>query len=145
MCRFNTTIDKVLEEHFGATGTAAVKAGGFFIDYLREGEVDPETDEVGPAPKVYEAVPSLEKVKEITTEYMLKFNESFKLLKMQLVFFADALEHMMRVTRLFGMPRGSGLLVGVGGSGKQSLTRLSAYIAQCSCTLRPLALISSPP
>ena len=128
---FNGAMDKILEDHFGAAGNNA-KTPVYFVDYLRPGDEDPETGEIGPAPKVYEMVPSLEEVKELTKEYMYKFNESFKLLKMDLVFFADALEHVMRVTRLFSLPRGSALLVGVGGSGKQSLTRLSAYIGQCT-------------
>ena len=62
---------------------------------------------------------------QILEEYNERYNP------MNLVLFDDALEHLTRVHRVIRMDQGHALLVGVGGSGRQSVARLAAFAAGC--------------
>jgi len=76
-------------------------------------------------------IPTVERIKNKCNEWQDKFNTDPKQKKkFDLVFFTYFMEHLMHVTRIINMKRSNGLLVGVGGSGKQSVTKLAAYIGR---------------
>eukprot|EP00959_Pyramimonas_sp_CCMP1952_P322112 6740247-Pyramimonas_sp.AAC.2 len=49
---------------------------------------------------------------------------------MKLTMFVDAIEHVSRISRVIRLPLGNALLLGTGGSGRQSLTKLAVYIEE---------------
>eukprot|EP00230_Micromonas_polaris_P000498 CAMPEP_0119208236 /NCGR_PEP_ID=MMETSP1327-20130426/486_1 /TAXON_ID=38833 /ORGANISM="Micromonas pusilla, Strain RCC2306" /LENGTH=4554 /DNA_ID=CAMNT_0007204705 /DNA_START=159 /DNA_END=13823 /DNA_ORIENTATION=- len=123
-------LSSITKETFGKEIGRETETRVFFVDFLREPTFDEETGEtIDSNPSFYESTVSLPSIKQVADAKMKIFNETSKALKLDLVLFDDALKHMMRIARLLAMDRGSALLVGVGGSGKQSLTRLAAYVS----------------
>lgn len=48
---------------------------------------------------------------------------------MNLVMFLDACDHVCRISRVIRQPLGNSFLLGVGGSGRQSLSRLATFMS----------------
>lgn len=61
-----------------------------------------------------------------------EYNNLPGLVKMNLVLFKDAIKHITRIIRVISQPCGHMLLIGVGGSGRQSLSRVAAYVIESS-------------
>eukprot|EP00930_Biecheleria_cincta_P008311 TRINITY_DN10972_c0_g5_i1.p1 TRINITY_DN10972_c0_g5~~TRINITY_DN10972_c0_g5_i1.p1 ORF type:complete len:3933 (-),score=932.09 TRINITY_DN10972_c0_g5_i1:47-11569(-) len=61
--------------------------------------------------------------------YLDDYNNMFSV-PMPLVMFSDACEHVARVCRVLRQPSGNALLLGVGGSGRQSLSKLAGFMSE---------------
>ncbi|PSN39336.1 Dynein beta chain [Blattella germanica] len=75
----------------------------------------------------YLPIKTWEHLSKLLEEGLSQYNDLVA--AMNLVMFEDAMYHVCRISRILEGPRGNALLVGVGGSGKQSLSRLSAFIS----------------
>jgi dynein heavy chain len=82
--------------------------------------------------KVYCEIEDHTKLVRQCEEYLEDYNAT-STAQMKLVLFLDAIQHVTRISRVIRQPLGNSLLLGVGGSGRQSLTRLAAHMAEYDC------------
>ncbi|VDQ10375.1 unnamed protein product, partial [Trichobilharzia regenti] len=81
-----------------------------------------------PEDRVYEEIKDISEMYPVVERCLDDYNNANKK-KMSLVIFRYVLEHLSRICRILRVPGGNALLVGVGGSGRQSLTRLASAMA----------------
>ncbi|KAG8190244.1 hypothetical protein JTE90_001328 [Oedothorax gibbosus] len=90
----------------------------FFGDYML-----PETEV-----KVYDEIQNMAQLTDIMNRYLNEYNEMSKT-PMHLVLFKFAIEHISRISRVLKQDNGHVLLVGIGGSGRQSAAKLATFMA----------------
>ena len=78
--------------------------------------------------RVYRQMEDLRGMQSKVEEYLEEYNGTFKV-QMPLVMFLDACDHVARIQRIIRQPLGNAFLLGVGGSGRQSLSKLATFIA----------------
>ncbi|KAM6256563.1 LOW QUALITY PROTEIN: dynein axonemal heavy chain 1 [Porphyrio hochstetteri] len=88
--------------------------------------------EPGANVRLYRAIESQEKLQVVLEDYLEDYNQTNSP-ELQLVLFADAVQHVCRISRILRQAAGNALLLGLGGSGRQSLTRLASHMADYEC------------
>ncbi|CCW70441.1 unnamed protein product [Phytomonas sp. Hart1] len=79
----------------------------------------------------YEKISSSEEARRTLELKVNEFNTQSRTGDLNLVVFNYVLEHVTRICRVLKQPGGNLLLIGVGGSGRRSCTRLAAYLQEC--------------
>ncbi|XP_067841426.1 dynein axonemal heavy chain 8-like [Heptranchias perlo] len=129
---FENAIARVIEENIGKAQAEKLHQEPYFVDFLRdvpEPTGDEPEDFVFVVPKIYELIPSYKFLTEKLQFYQAQHNEGVRSGFLDLVFFKDAMTHLVKISRIIRTDCGNALLVGVGGSGKQSFTKLASFIA----------------
>ncbi|XP_006900461.1 PREDICTED: dynein heavy chain 6, axonemal [Elephantulus edwardii] len=123
---FHVILTEMANKHFGI----AIDLEYFlnkpiiFGDFIKFG--------IDKSDRIYDDMPDMEKIANVLQDYLDDYNLIHPK-EVKLVFFQDAIEHVSRIARMIRQERGNALLVGVGGTGKQSLTRLGAHICGYQC------------
>ncbi|XP_032208513.1 dynein heavy chain 6, axonemal isoform X2 [Mustela erminea] len=123
---FHTILTEMANKHFGiAIGLEYFLTKPIiFGDFIKFG--------ADKSDRIYDDMPDMEKIANVLEDYLDDYN-LINPKEVKLVFFQDAIEHVSRIARMIRQERGNALLVGVGGTGKQSLTRLAAHICGYKC------------
>jgi dynein heavy chain len=106
------------------SGLCEDKQGPIITDLLSEPEGEESHGDT------LEILEDFAKLKLKMEEDLEDYNVEPGFMPMNLVLFRDAIGHLMRIQRILKFPRGNAMLIGVGGSGRQSQTRLAAYTAE---------------
>jgi dynein heavy chain len=109
--------EEIQKKNFEDLDQAAIKAEPNIFTHFSSG--------VGESK--YGQVKDWSTLRKLLDEAQLQYEETNP--AMGLVLFEDAISHICRINRILESPRGNALLVGVGGNGKQSLSRLAAFIS----------------
>jgi len=93
-----------------------------FGDFMGDDEPDSQGGD-----RLYDEITDMKEVVTRLEEYLVDYNGMSKS-PMNLAMFLYAAEHVARIARVLKQPGAHLLAVGVGGSGRQSLSRLAAFI-----------------
>ena len=84
-------------------------------------------NEPGEANKVYKEISDKENLKQMIHSYITDYNELSKV-KIDILLFDEALQNLSKINRILSREFGHAVLVGLGGDGRRTLTRLASFM-----------------
>ncbi|KAJ3083598.1 Dynein heavy chain 6, axonemal, partial [Rhizoclosmatium hyalinum] len=123
---YNKLLSELVEKNFSVSLPSEVMSEKpiMFGDFAKKG--------VPPEERQYVEFQDMNVLNNLLEEYLEEYNVTMNK-ELRLIFFLDAKQHITRISRIIRQPRGNALLVGVGGCGKQSYTRLACHISDFNC------------
>ena len=119
----NSIIGDLVKEFFKDVEEPVMADPCIYGDFAMASPTDEDVED----PRLYEDLGDFSIIKEKLDKMLEDYGFDHK--PMSLVLFNDALEHVVKIHRIIRFQKGCGLLVGFGGSGKQSLTKLATFTA----------------
>ena len=116
-------IPSLVRENFSQFQDAVMADPIIYGDFMQWDPSDTDVED----PRIYEDLINFDNISKKFAKILDEYN--YQKTAMNLVLFKDAMDHICRIHRIIRFPRGNALLVGVGGSGKQSLTKLATFTA----------------
>lgn len=80
--------------------------------------------------RIYQPLNNWKQLVSVLSDYQMRSNMSGRSSK-QIVFFKEAVEHICRACRVLRQPNGHMLLIGIDGTGKNTIMELASYISNC--------------
>ncbi|CCW59976.1 unnamed protein product [Phytomonas sp. EM1] len=114
---FKVTLEEVIPPSPGASISAISDL--LFVDFLGS-----KNSKIA----VYDQVKDYETLVKELEKRFAEYNENYATHKLNIVLFTVAVHHLCRIIRVIRKFNGHVLLLGVGGSGRQSLSRLAAHV-----------------
>jgi dynein heavy chain len=136
IAKFRGLLDTALHKTFEGTylknlveGCENTELGPVYADFVQGAPTKSGSSGEGESLPFVE-ISNLDKLRATIEEEMIEYNSTPGLIPMNLVLFRDALRHVARIARMLRTARGNALLVGVGGSGRQSLAKIAAFVTK---------------
>ena len=80
--------------------------------------------------EIYDSIDGYDQLAVFLESKLEEYNEETNRPALDLVLFVQAMDHITRVSRVLSRPKGNLLLIGVGGSGKRSISRMATFITE---------------
>lgn len=114
-------VESFIEANFPGAREQAISDPSLFGDFVSEsGSTE--------GPFLYKDLDTYESLMQHFSDVLEDYS-IVKKSRSSIVLFNYVVEHLTRILRIIRTPRGNALLIGIGGSGKKSLTRVAAFAA----------------
>ncbi|XP_058525212.1 dynein axonemal heavy chain 14 isoform X2 [Ochotona princeps] len=121
---FYQLLAKDIESHFQISWTPEnlMNDPTVFVDFLDVNKIHRK--------KIYQHTRDYNRLASVLNEFQMKLGSKFTEITYPMVFFKEAIQHIVRTARVLRQPGSHMLLIGTKGCGKESCTTLACYLTE---------------